>query len=120
MVAKVICPDGSSYFVKKGEDIHNFREFDHLPKRDREFLACETIEGCYGGFALLSDFQDNIFVTRESKLPPPQLPGVGAKWESKNDVPILVLPEGTRIEPRTNHQMEDELRARQHPSLREK
>src|SRR5450759_1837027 len=121
MVAKVIRPDGNIFYVKTGEDIHTPPPYDGLPLRDKRYLACASIKGCNGGFALTSDdFHEPIAVSRDCDYPLPPLPGVGATWDIQDATPIVVLPEGTRIKPLTNQQMEDEIRARQHPSLREK
>jgi len=77
--AKVITPQGITFFVKKGEDIHNSPAYDTLPLRDKRYLAFESIKGNGEGFALTSDFHEPIVVTE--------------------NCPPLILPEGTRIEP---------------------
>jgi hypothetical protein len=121
MVAKVIRLDGNIFYVKDGEDIHQPPLYDGLPLHDKKYLACESIKGCNGGFALTSDdFHEPIVVSRDCDYPLPPLPCVGAKWDIHDSTPILVLPEGTRIKPLTDQQMEDEIRVQQRPSLREK
>ena len=115
MVAKVTS-QGKSFFVKSGWDIHNTPEYGSLPLEDKKFLSCESIKGCYKGFRLTCDFRKTIVIISDSVLPPP--PVFGTKWDIGDSI-ALILPEGTRIEPRTKQQMEDELRA-QHPSRKEK
>jgi len=116
MVAKVTS-QGQSFFVESGEDIHNVAKYDDLPPEDKRFLALESIKGIYRGFILTSGFHKTIVVTWDNVRTPPPVSGV--KWEMKDTI-ALILPEGTRIEPRTHQQMEDELRVQQKPSLREK
>jgi len=119
MVAKVTS-QGKTFFVKKGEDIHSVPQYDGLPLTDKKILALSSIEGSWGGFALTFGADGRIVVTRhrESPLPPP--PVFGAKWEIQENITALVLPAGTRIEPMTRRQMEDDIRAQQKPSHREK
>jgi hypothetical protein len=116
MVAKVTS-QGKSFFVENGWDIHNSPGYDSLPLQDKKFLACESIKGVSGGFALTCDFRKTIVVTKNSVRQP--IPVFGADWEMKNPI-TLILPAGTRIEPVTHQQMEDEMNARQKPSLKEK
>jgi hypothetical protein len=101
MIAKVIPPHGNIFFVGPENKIHRPPEYDNLPLEDKKYLACESIKGCNGGFALTSDdFHEPIVVSRNCDYPLPRLPGVGAKWDIQDSTPILVLPEGTRIKPK--------------------
>ena len=101
-------------------DIHSVPQYDGLPREDKRCLALLSIEGSWGGFALTYGADDRIVVTRLRESPLPTPPVFGAKWDRENDINVLVLPEGTRIEPVTRQQMEDELRVQRKPSLKEK
>ncbi len=111
---------GTILFVPKGKDIRDFLSYESLPIEDKRYLSGHTIQGERNGFTLTSDFQENILLTRYRYNSNIDLPGYGAKWVRENGKSVLVLPGGTRIEPLTTRQMENEIRALQKPSRREK
>lgn len=91
--AKVITPQGITFFVKENNEIHKVPEYDGLPIEDKKYLAFSLIIGTEQGFKIRkirSDKREDIEVTE--------------------NCPPLILPEGTRIE----------AQSLQKPSLREK
>ena len=88
MVAKVTS-QGETFLVKENDEIHKVPEYDGLPLDDKKYLAFSSIIGTKNGFIIRSDKREDIEVTE--------------------NCPVLILPEGTRIEPLL-----------QKPSLREK
>ncbi|MCX6794319.1 MAG: hypothetical protein NTY06_04430 [Candidatus Gottesmanbacteria bacterium] len=99
MVAKVTS-QGKTFIVGPKNEIHKLPEYDGLPLQDKKYLAFSLIIGNENGFIVRSDKREPIEVTENCQT--------------------LILPMGTRIEPLTNQQMEDEIRAQQRPSHREK
>ena len=100
MVAKVIPLKGNIFFLTPGEEIHQRMAYDGLSREDKEFLAFRLIFGEENGFTVKRDSHQDAHVI--------------------DSCPPVVLPTGTRIEPITGRQMEDELRVQQKPSLKEK
>lgn len=107
MVAKVIPPNGKIFFVAPGREIHQEPGYDGLPPEDKKALCFKQIFGTEDEFISRSDKIGDKEITREKKR------------YSENNFP-LILPAGTCVEPITRRQMEDELRAQQKPSLKEK
>lgn len=118
--AKVTPPKGEVFYIARGKDIHNLAPYDRLPDLDRLYLSGRSIKGDRNGFVLTSDFQETIVFTQYRYNANIHLPGVGARWARENGRSVLVLPGGTKFEPRTIRQMENEIRALQRPSRRER
>lgn len=89
-----------TFFVDKNKEIHQLSQYDGLPLEDRKSLAFLKIIGKENGFTIKSDKREDINVTE--------------------NCPVFILPMGTRIEPITSLQMEQEIKTQQRPSLKEK
>lgn len=83
-----------------GREIHQEPGYDMLPLEDKKFLALALIIGRENGFTIRRDNHTDSHII--------------------DCCQPLILPKGTRIEPLTIQQMEDELRAPKKPSMREK
>lgn len=99
MVAKVIS-QVKSFFVPADKEIHQLQEYDELPLEDKRALTYIFIIGTEEGFIVNPCNREPVIVIEQCAA--------------------VTLPMGTRIEPLTRRQMEDELRLQQKPSLREK
>jgi hypothetical protein len=120
VVAKVITPKGDIFFVRPLEELYNLPSYDTLPDLDKQYLSCRPIIGVRKGFTFESDFHEPIVVTVDNDCSDKSLPGVGARWVRENDRSVLVLPGGTKFEPKTTQEIEAELEAKKKPPLREK
>ena len=97
--AKVIF-ENKTFFIDSRKEIHQFPVYDGLSLEDRKRLAFLLIIGNENGFIVRSDKREDRNVAE--------------------NCPALILPMGTRIEPITSLQMENEIKFQQRPCLKEK